>query len=29
VKVQANWRGNRAMVKQLDWHQQLEQMGEE
>ena len=29
VKVQANWRGNRAMVKQLDWHWQLEQMSEE
>jgi GTP-binding protein Era len=29
VKVQANWRGNRAMVKQLDWHRQLEQMSEE
>ncbi|MGH9728071.1 MAG: GTPase Era [Candidatus Acidiferrales bacterium] len=29
VKVQANWRGNRAMVKQLDWHRQLELMSEE
>ena len=29
VKVQPNWRGNRAMVKQLDWHRQLEQMSEE
>jgi len=29
VKVQANWRGNRAMVKQLDWHRQLERMSEE
>jgi GTPase len=30
VKVQADWRQNRAMVKQLDWHRQLEQMsGEE
>ncbi|MHB8541308.1 MAG: GTPase Era [Candidatus Acidiferrales bacterium] len=29
VKVQANWRGNRAMVKQLDWHWQLERMSEE
>lgn len=29
VKVQANWRGDRAMVKQLDWHRQLEQMSEE
>lgn len=29
VKVQPNWRGNRAMVKQLDWHRQLEQMSKE
>jgi len=29
VKVQPNWRGNRAMVKQLDWHRQLERMSEE
>src|SRR5487761_300637 len=29
VKVQANWRGNRAMVKQLDWRWQLEKMSEE
>ncbi len=28
VKVQPNWRENRAMVKQLDWHRQLEQMSE-
>jgi GTPase len=26
VKVQPNWRANRAMVKQLDWRRQLEQM---
>jgi GTPase len=26
VKVQPNWRQNRAMVKQLDWHRQIEQM---
>jgi GTP-binding protein Era len=31
VKVQPNWRRNRAIVRQLDWHRQLEQMsaGEE
>lgn len=29
VKVQPDWRANRAMVKQLDWHRQLEQMSEE
>jgi GTPase len=29
VKVQPNWRQNRAMVKQLDWRRQLEQMSEE
>ena len=29
VKVQPDWRENRAMVKQLDWHRQLEQMSEE
>ncbi|MFZ0214295.1 MAG: GTPase Era [Candidatus Acidiferrales bacterium] len=29
AKVQTNWRENRAMVKQLDWHRQLEQMSEE
>jgi GTPase len=28
VKVQANWRQNAAMVRQLDWHRQLEQMAE-
>jgi len=28
VKVQAGWRENRAMVKQLDWRRQLEQMTE-
>jgi GTP-binding protein Era len=28
VKVQPNWRGNRAIVRQLDWHRQLEQMSE-
>ncbi|MFZ3243742.1 MAG: GTPase Era [Candidatus Acidiferrales bacterium] len=28
VKVQPNWRENRAMVKQLDWHRQLEQISE-
>jgi GTPase len=27
VKVQPNWRQNRAMVKQLDWRRQLEQIG--
>lgn len=26
VKVQPNWRSNRAIVRQLDWHRQLEQM---
>lgn len=29
VKVQPNWRRNRAIVRQLDWHRQLEQMSEE
>ncbi|HEV2297901.1 MAG TPA: GTPase Era [Candidatus Acidoferrales bacterium] len=29
VKVQPNWRENRALVKQLDWHRQLEQMSGE
>lgn len=29
VRVQAHWRQNRAMVKQLDWRHQLEQMSEE
>jgi GTP-binding protein Era len=28
VKVQPNWRQNRSMVRQLDWHTQLEEMGE-
>lgn len=28
VKVQPNWRRNRAMVRQLDWHRQLERMSE-
>lgn len=28
VKVQPGWRENRAMVKQLDWRRQLEQMAE-
>ncbi len=28
VKVQPNWRRNRAIVRQLDWHRQLEQMSE-
>ncbi|HEV2287645.1 MAG TPA: GTPase Era [Candidatus Acidoferrales bacterium] len=27
--VHANWRGDRGVVKQLDWHHQLEQMSEE
>ena len=26
VKVQPNWRRNRAIVRQLDWHRQLERM---
>ncbi|MGA9883555.1 MAG: GTPase Era [Candidatus Acidiferrales bacterium] len=26
VKVQPNWRRNRSIVRQLDWHRQLEQM---
>jgi GTP-binding protein Era len=26
VKVRPNWRSNRAIVRQLDWHRQLEQM---
>lgn len=29
VKVQPNWRRNRAIVRQLDWHRQLEQMSED
>jgi GTP-binding protein Era len=28
VKVQANWRQNAVLVRQLDWHRQLEQLGE-
>jgi GTPase len=28
VKVQPNWRQNAALVKQLDWHRQLEQLAE-
>ncbi len=28
VKVQANWRQKPGMVRQLDWHQQLEQLAE-
>jgi len=28
VKVQANWRQNSGIVRQLDWHRQLEQLGE-
>jgi GTP-binding protein Era len=28
VKVQPNWRDNSSMVRQLDWHRQLEQLGE-
>jgi GTPase len=27
VKVQPNWRQSAAMVRQLDWHRQLEQLG--
>ncbi len=27
VKVQTNWRQNASMVKQLDWHRQLEDLG--
>ena len=29
VKVQPNWRQNPALVRQLDWHRQLEQMSKE
>ncbi len=29
VKVQPNWRDNPAMVRQLDWHRQLEQLAGE
>jgi len=28
VKVQPNWRQKSSMVRQLDWHRQLEQLGE-
>jgi GTPase len=28
VKAQANWRQNAALVRQLDWHRQLEQIAE-
>jgi len=28
VKVQPNWRQNAGIVRQLDWHRQLEQLGE-
>jgi len=28
VKVQRNWRQNAALVRQLDWHRQLEQLSE-
>ena len=28
VKVQPNWRQNAAIVRQLDWHRQLEELGE-
>lgn len=28
VKVQANWRQNPSMVRQLDWHRQLDQLSE-
>jgi len=28
VKVQPNWRQNAALVRQFDWHRQLEQLGE-
>ena len=28
VNVQPNWRQNSALVRQLDWHRQLEQLGE-
>jgi GTP-binding protein Era len=29
VKVQPNWRQNPTMVRQLDWHRQLEELGEQ
>ena len=28
VKVQPNWRQNSSIVRQLDWHRQLEQLAE-
>ncbi len=28
VKVQANWRQNSTLVRQLDWHRQLEQLAQ-
>jgi len=28
VQVQPNWRQNKALVRQLDWHRQLEELGE-
>jgi GTP-binding protein Era len=28
VKVQSNWRQNSTLVRQLDWHRQLEQLAE-
>jgi GTPase len=28
VKVQPNWRENSSMVRQLDWHRQLEQLSD-
>jgi len=29
VKVERNWRDNTALVRQLDWHRQLERLAEE
>jgi GTP-binding protein Era len=29
VKVQPNWRQNATMVRQIDWHRQLEELGEQ
>ena len=28
VKVQPNWRQNRAVVRQLDWHRQIDQLAQ-
>ena len=28
VKVQSNWRQNSTLVRQLDWHRQLEQLAQ-